>query len=334
MSQGIIDKYYKNVFLDSSINTIGGDGRFAKWSLPSSYFNCANNQYIKVLLNSFSMRRNWYNINFNNNTFFATDGTTFVPIVIAQGDYTTYADLATAIQTALVATYAGATCTFTAETRKFTLNMTGAATFPATYFFVGFLCKDDTTNPDPTVIPRAAFFNDSYEILGGFPTRDGTSLVNMFGATVGQVQHTSPFVGALNTINEIVIRSSLQGQNFQSYSYERDLKDDTGVTPTDIMARIPLEFAYYTPANAEFIHYDDFDDNFSVIVPQKQLNEVILVVTDGKGRLLPQTASGQAQLGLLSFRACLKFETISQVVPQQHYLSPKDITQKQFSYLS
>ncbi len=338
MSLGIAEKFYKNVFLDSSINTVRGDGRFAAWSVPSQNFTCANNQYFQVLVNSFSMRRNWYNINFNNNAFFATDGnpaTVPTPITIAQGDYTTFADLATAIQAGLVAAYPGATCVFDDPTRKFVIDMSGAATFPANYFFVGFLCKDDSTNNHPSVIKRAAFFNDSYEILGGNPTRDGNNLVNLFGATVGQVIHTSPYVGALNTINEIVIRSSLQGQNFQSFSYERDLKDDTAITPTDILARIPLEYAYYTAANAEFIHYDDLDENFAVIIPQKQINEIILVVTDGKGRLLPEVSSGQSAQGLLSFRACLKFETITQVVPQQHILSPADIKlPNTFSYLS
>ncbi len=334
MSLGITDKFYKNVFLDSSINTVRGDGRFAAWSVPSQNFSCANNQFFKVLMNSFSMRRNWYNINFNNNVFFAYDGATYTPIRIAQGDYTSFADLATAIQTALSAVYAGATCTFSATTRKFTLNMTAAATFPAGAFFVGFLSKNDSTNPDPAVIQRADFFNDSYEILGGFPTRNGANLVNLFGATVGQVAHVSPFVGALNSINEIVIRSSLQGQNFQSYTYERDLADDTGLTPTDILARIPLEFAFYTAANAEFIHFDDRDDNYSVIIPQKQVNEIILVVTDGKGRLLPQVASGQSSQGLLSFRACLKFDTVTQVVPQQHITVPSDAQQNRFSFLS
>ena len=332
MSLGITDKFYKNVFLDSSINTIRGDGRFAAWSVPSQNFTCANNQFFKVLVNSFSMRRNWYNINFNNNVFYATDGVTFTPIRIAQGDYTSFATLAVAIQTALAAAYVGATCVFDATTRKFTVDMTLAATFPVAGFFVSFLSKDDATNPDPTVIQRADFFNDSYEILGGLPTRDGTTLVNMFGTTVGQVAHISPFVGALNSINEIVIRSSLQGQNFQSYSYERDLKDDTGITPTDIIARIPLEFAFYTAANAEFIHFDDKDDNYSVIIPQKQINEIILVITDGKGRLLPQVASGQSAQGLLSFRACLKFDTVTQVVPQQHVTLPQDVPQKQFNY--
>jgi len=334
MSLGITDKFYKNVFLDSSVNTVRGDGRFAAWSVPSQNFTCANHQFFKVLMNSFSMRRNWYNINFNNNVFFAFDGVTYTPIRIAQGDYTSFADLAAAIQDALSIVYAGAICTFDDTTRKFTLDMTAAATFPVTSFFVGFLSKNDSTNPAPAVIQRADYFNDSYEILGGRPTRDGATPVNLFGDTVGKTAHVSPFVGALNSINEIVIRSSLQGQNFQSYSYERDLKDDTGLTPTDIIARIPLEFAYYTPANAEFIHFDDKDDNYSVIIPQKQVNEIILVVTDGKGRLLPQVASGQSKEGLLSFRACLKFDTVTQVVPQQHITVPSDVPTKEFNFLS
>jgi len=329
--------YTKNIFLDSSINTETGDGRFARWICPSEGFSVANTQFIKMTVNSFTMRRNWYNINQHNNLFYSYDpGTDFYqPYTVAPGNYTTLTSVAAAIQTALQVVHAGALCTFDPQSRKFSLDMTGAGGFGATNFFVGFSVKEGFApgvSPQPT---QQGLFNDSFEVLGGIPTRQTTlspfTPKNMFGATVGQVVHITFYVAALNTLSELCVRSSLQGGNYQSFGYEQNLPNASGLTNTDIIARIPIRNATWT-AEEEFIHFEDFDDNFSVIIPEKQLSQFVFSVTDHKGRLLPEVNAGQAQDGSLSFRLSLKMSILNDTSSRDHMTLPGDVSQMNFSY--
>ena len=331
--------YTKNIFLDSSINTETGDGRFARWICPSEGFSVANTQFIKMTVNSFTMRRNWYNINQHNNLFYSYDPTSdfYQPYTIAPGNYTTLTSVATAIQAALqINVGIGGVCTFDPLTRKFSLDMTGAGGFGATDYFVGFSVKEGVPPGTAFPLPTAeGLFNDSFEVLGGIPTR--TSGIppfqpkNMFGTTVGQVVHISYYVAALNTLSELCVRSSLQGGNYQSFGYEQNLPNASGLTNTDIIARIPIRNATWT-AEEEFIHFEDFDDNFSVIIPEKQLSQFVFSVTDHKGRLLPQVAPGQAQDGSLSFRLSLKMSILNDTSSRDHMTLPGDVSQMNFSY--
>ena len=328
--------YTKNIFLDSSINTEGSDGRLARWICPSDGFSVANNQYIKMTLNSFSMRRNWYNINTSNNTFYSQDGAgIYTEYIIQQGNYTNFTDLTLAIQDAVQVSHPLALVSWDPTSRKFEFNMTLAVTFGALEKFVGFIVKSTPGGP-PTGVSPNGFFNDAFEILGGRPSRD-LPPTNMFEdlatltPAVGNVKHSSYYVGALNSISELVIRTSLQGGNFQSFGYERNLPASSGLTNTDIIGRIPIDEATWTQQK-EFIHFEDRDDNFSVIVPEKQLSQMVFQVSDHKGRLLPEVNFGQAAEGGLSFRLSLRMSIMNDVSRREHITLPSDIRQQTFNY--
>jgi hypothetical protein len=326
--------YTKNIFLDSSINTEGNDGRLARWICPAEGFSVNTQQFIKMTLNSFSMRRNWYNINTNNCIFYSLNGLTYTEYVIQQGNYTTFTSLATAIQNAIQVVHPLATVLWDPTSRKFQFDMTLALTFNAIEFFVGFICK---TGTPPGGVSDLGFFNDSFEILGGRPTRDVNIIQNLMAQVgtavpaVGNIIHESYYVGALNTIAELVIRTSLQGGNYQSFGYERNLPSASGLTNTDIIARIPIDEATWTPQK-EFIHFEDFDDNFSVIIPEKQLSQMVFSVGDHKGRLIPEVNFAQAQDGALSFRLSLKMSVMNDISSREHITLPSDIRQKTFNY--
>ncbi len=328
--------YTKNIFLDSSINTEGNDGRLARWICPAEGFSVANQQYIKMTLNSFSMRRNWYNINQYNCIFYSKDGTTYTEYIIQQGNYTTFTSLATAIQNAIQVVHPLATVAWDTTSRKFAIDMTAVPIldFPAGAFFVGFICK---AGPQPVGVSELGFFNDAFEILGGRPTRDVSIITNMFQdpatglPATGTVVHQSFFVGALNSISELVIRTSLQGGNYQSFGYEKNLPSASGLTNTDIIARLPIDEATWTPEK-EFIHFEDYDDNFSVIIAEKQLSQLVFSVTDHKGRLIPEVNFQQAQDGALSFRLSLKMSVMNDISSRDHLTLPSDVRQKTFNY--
>ena len=78
-------KFARNVFVDSEINSIG-NGQISKINFPPSAFSIAPGEMMRMILTSFEMRRNWYNVNPSNNTFYLYDPAgagTYSPIVIA-----------------------------------------------------------------------------------------------------------------------------------------------------------------------------------------------------------------------------------------------------------
>lgn len=322
-------KYARNIFVDSEINAIG-NGQITKINFPSSAFSINSKEQMRLVLSSFEMRRNWYSVNPTNNTFYLYDPAglgTYTPIVISQGTYSTFNDLATAIQTAIIAAgFGGSTCTYDAITRKFSITLAGA---PVNSYFVCFQVKADSAL-QPTTVSGSGYFNDSQELLGAIPTRDGWNgvPVNAFGATTGNTTHISPFVGALNTLEAIYIRTNLHSGNYQTYGFERDLPNSSGLTPTQIFARIPLTRAYFDP-QFEFVSFEDPNSLFNMYLSQTQLSQVLFTITDDKGRLIQEVADGQADAGNLSFKMSFRWEVlVDDLPPTERILNLKNVSGK------
>lgn len=320
-------KFQRLVYIDSEINTIG-NGQTTKVIFPAQPFSVGAKETMRMILSSFEFRRNWYSINQTNNTFYLNDGAgNYTEITIAPGSYRSFPDLATAIQTAVAAVVAGSTCAWDDITRKFTITLGAAA--PVGSFFVCFQCK---TGVIPVGVSNSGFFNDIHEILGAQPTRDSSVPVNAFGSSTGPGAHISPYVGALNTLEAIYIRTGLQTNNYQTFGFERDLPDQNGLTPTQIFARIPLSRAYYDN-QFEFVSFEDPNDLFQIDVGQKQLTTVNFRITDDKGRDIAEVSPGQAQDGCLSFKMVLKWQVLEPIpspiglpngqVPRINYSDPR-----------
>ena len=299
------------IYIDSEINTIGNRSK-AKVLLPPHPFSVYQQDRMRLTLVSFEMRRNWYSINATNQIFYVHSPTagTYQEVVIPAGSYDTFADLAAAIQTGLQVVLASATCTYADLSRKFTLALTGAA---ADAILVSFQVKEALPAALAAAgVSVAGYFQDSHEILGLIPTRTSTP-VNGADAT-GPGNHVSPFVGALNTLEAIYLRTNLMGGNFQTYGHERFLPDRNGVTDTQIFARIPLERASYDEF-FPFVTFEDTNNLFQLNLQQKSLDSLELYVTDDKGRLLSEVDPRQADLGLMSFKVVLKWEHLTSPPP-------------------
>lgn len=329
--------YFRNVYLDSEINAIG-NGQVSRIQFPSSAFSIRPGQMMKMVLTSFEMRRNWYSINATNNKFYlyspsAPVGSQYQEITIVPGSYRSFGgaspspvgSLARAIETALTTALGGApTCGWDEVSRKFQITLPVGT--PADAYLVCFQVKQSPDNPEPANISDSGYFGDSAEILGARPTRDGYTVpVNAFGATVGVGPHDSPYVGALNTIETIFLRSSLQTNNYQSYGFERNLPNQSGLTPTTIFARIPLSRAYYND-EFEIIQFEDTNDLFSILLQQTQLSDMLFEITDHAGRRLQEVSVGQANDGNLAFKLSFRWEVVEQETPQGEYrISPPPI---------
>ena len=75
----------RNLFVDSSA-TQRGESRSVTLSVPQGMMECQDHQTLRVTLASFQMRKNFYNVNQHNNTFFvfAKTGVPATPVAYHQ----------------------------------------------------------------------------------------------------------------------------------------------------------------------------------------------------------------------------------------------------------
>lgn len=280
---------------------------------------------MRMVLKSFTMPKAFYDINKTNNTFFyRKSDDTEVRIALEQGDYTG-AELATEIQAKVRASELGGTafaCTYSSKTRK--LNFVIPANYP-TGFFVCYFDKSIGRSAD-----NQAQYSDAYEVLGGTPTTDINTPINMFASA--HINGTATAVSSkypvrLSTIENIYLRCSLQGDAYCTTSYE-PFKTGNKLDGTDIWAAIPN----VTNSNG-YIVLEDNSEDFQIHLKQGQVSDLKFSLSDGKGRELPLVADEQAKDGNINFNLVFKFEILSEphearIVTEgvSRYLHPPEMT--------
>ena len=324
--------FYRNVFLDTELNSLGG-GQASRITFPSNEFSIKSSQLMKLTLTSMEIRRSWYSINKYNNTFFLYNFPAvgqYTPITIKPSSYKTFASLATGIQNAILAipALAGSLCVYEDEVRKFKITLAGAL---ASSYFVCFQVSGNNPPKPAGVDTQDQYFSDSTEILGGKRTAggwDGITPNNAFvdsnevdaNPKVGNGNHYSKYVGALNSIEALYLRTGIQNNNFQSLSFEGGSvsQPQSSLVSTSIFARIPISRATYDDV-FEIIQYEDYNDNFSMLLQQSHLSEMTFVISDHAGRPLAEVSEGQSKDGSLSFKISVRWSIIEQEVPQGEY---------------
>ena len=307
-------KEHRNIFIDSRAGT--QNNHKSQIHLPTQSFNCLGDELMRITLNSFSMRRNFYKINETNNTFYGVDvanSSTLYEVKITEGDYNNFDDLATAIQTAIRATFGGTpTCQYDEQVRAFTFNMaTSASNWDSTDgYFTSFLDKNSTDKEK---------FNDAHEILGGRAEEDATKtsgFVNMFGTSTGD-DHVSIFPAQLDTIADLFLTTNLQTNNFETHGFRRGTTGENTITNSQKFARIPIErdlaifnTSNYCPTLHDIIKFEDSNDLYSIYLQNKQLTQVIFDIEDEKGRPIPRVQTGQFAAGNLHYKMVLKWEVL------------------------
>ena len=262
--------HHKNVFINSETD-LDGDGESVHVLFPPDAFSTNDkDEVMRLTLNSFTMRRNFYAINEHNNVFYDGSyvGHKANKHTLTPGDYTA-TELAIEISNATVAT----SCTFNDNKRKFTITKT----LTASHFFWS----------DPTL--------DTHEILGGTPDK-------LFDDS-GSGTHISKFPIQLDSISDVYIRSSLQSSNFMTN------KGNNHLGNSNIFARIPLYKDGSALADTKVVKFEDSNDLYSIYIPNHQLNNVRFFITDDKERPLPVT-SAQKVAHNLNFKMTFKFEIL------------------------
>jgi len=267
-------------------------------NFPSESFSAKGNELIRLTLLEFNLKRTFYNINSTNNKFFIRDGSTDREVIIPEGNYSTGAELATAIQSA---TTSITTCVFDDITEKLTVTL--ANTVDVASYLYSTKIKD---TPDK--------FYNTHDVLGGLPTLDDSSestLVEMFDIDLVNTRvSVSKYPIQLQTINQVLLKTNLQTNNFQSKINLPD-KDMASVVNSQLFASIPV------PENTtdKLIKFVDSNNTFQMYLQTKNLNSITLDIEDVDGNTLPALDNQQYSSGNLHYSMVLKYEVIDPEVP-------------------
>lgn len=333
--------------MDSGTNRIG-DGVDASWTNNDGTLSVqGNDKFLKMTLQTLSLHRNFYTVNYTNNKFYMTNFLGgYAPVTIPDGEYATLPLLASAIEAAILlaggGSYAGITVVYDTPTRKFIIDMApaGASWDPATDRFL-FFC-DPRNLPgaaaiQPVDLPPYGVFNDSYLLMGAKPNRNTDNFPFVEGLEKAPPAfpkvYYSYFPAMLGTMDEIVVRCQTPGVNMSSYGYDVSTgpNNNASLVPSNILARIPIRETTYFAPTAYIQYISDSSDTFSMLLGVKNLNKIRLVLTDARGRPLPQAGEDQAKDGVLSFRASIIIDYLQARLQQGsgRILQPQDLIQQQ-----
>ena len=285
---------------------------------------------MSLTLQSFGIRRNWYNINPTNNTGYISvtpsGGTeALYEFNIIPGSYATFTTLATAIQSSCnaaiidhsIAALNNFTATYDSISRLFTITCTKSAGNNGTAVQIKcFAVK----GPPPTGVSLQGGFSDIYEILGGKPLRSATtttgSLDLVAGTAANVEQLRSKFPASLNSLDAVYIHlPGLETGNFMSTGHESHIEDSVRLVESSLFARIPFDSSSFDEIHEVVQFEDPGGDSFQSFLTRKSLEHIEMRVTDSKGRSLANIDHTQEEEGLLSFKAVLRFDIFSPPTP-------------------
>lgn len=315
MTKGNLSKL---IFLDSSMNTHGDS---TKILVPPMPFSAKSNESIALTLVNFGIRRNWPNINVTNGIFYLyqnVGGTTptYTEVRIADGFYNAFkgssgTPLLGAIEMAVNGVLANledpaTTCSYSFDdaTRRYTFTFSHNSSNPISVRC--FHCKQGVP---PTGVSAAGFYNDSYQLLGGYRITDPAAI------TVESLDNSTPntavsyYPASLNTLDALYVRlRSPSPHNYMTTSMDANLTTQERLVESEIFARIPLENAFFTKQH-EMVHFEDSgSDAYQCMLNQKILDSLEIRLTDDKGRNLAEILPFQSQVGLMTFHMCLRFD--------------------------
>jgi hypothetical protein len=345
MSQEVVNSY--NIFIDSERNlSSNSNGNRIRLPLSQTPISCAENQFLRLTLQSFSMYKSWTNINSNNSTFRIQQTQSFpagtnVPLIdkVANLPHLNYAnlfDLATNFGTQLASELnvhtgvALATPALTLITPENTTTIAGT-TDNIISFTINFASAHGmTSNP---IIQFKVQDGDIFEILGGNRIRDFTDTTTPSvdcDATTNptQVRVQCYYNAQLSSQQNIYLRTTTNTTNIQTSSFNSGNTDTPNINMMEnsrILGKIIIDDEFATFTSGTQMEY-------FLNLTSKSLTFLDLFITDSHGRDIPSTTRGtgnaQSTLGNRSFECVVKLDVVQYLGLQNNMLQTKGIDYK------
>ena len=267
----------RNLFVDTA-SVVAGESRSVIINVPQGVLDCAENQTMRLSLQTFSMYKNWYNVNQLNNQFFllgqqVNGDVVSAKITLTPGEYQSWSDpnigMNKAIFDSLDAvlkappfsiTTPATTVTRNDLTKKQQIifdapNAAGPTTFQA--FKIVCFTLPEYTSSIPGLITdiigsdQNAAFQDTNQILGGCPVIKQTgsetfsTLTSLFnvtsvvGVTDTKYTMTGFFPSQLTSTKNVYLRTNLNSTSFQTSGLDQQASNFPYVVSSQILAKIP-----------------------------------------------------------------------------------------------
>lgn len=313
-----------NFYVDTSRDV--GEGDDAQIQLAGNKISCGDGQLLRLCLTEFSMYKNFYSINPNNNKFrLTTNLGSGAPheLEIQPNNYRTVGNIiekfADIIKTQLKADSGNSNITsdFEPGVNDY-INLTGTRIFKVTLDFQA---------PHGITQFRVQCFSavsDSYLILGGDRIDDTTSTGSSFdidfSTDPNKVVITGRYPCQRHSEHHIYVRTDSLSNNIETASLSAATGPyDTHTLSSNILAKIPIDTEFCS-LSASGPH-----DEFFVNLTQRSLTSLRLFLTDSKGRPLGRTSSTvktaagtgslQSIRGNLNFSCTLRIDVIQKMHP-------------------
>ena len=333
MSQAVVSSY--NIFVDSE-RDLAPNSRGDNIYLPlqQTPISCADNQFIRLTLQSFSMYKNFPNVNSNNNTFRYTLDQNYsgsggetaqidIPLELTNQNYSNLNDLATDFGDSLaskLAVHLNKTATVNVASVRPKSSTTIAGTTDNIITF-----DIDITGHGITadlVIQFKVRDGDIFELLGGDRIRDSVASPDTTTASItadtttsaNKITITCKFPAQLSTQQNIYLRTNVSNTNIQTESFDAGNSDVVGgdniMGGSRILGKIIIDNEFATFTSGTQMEY-------FVNLLQKQVNTLQLYLTDSHGRPLP-FITGQTTLGNASFECVVKVDIVQYMTPMNN----------------
>jgi len=346
MSQEVVNSY--NIFIDTERNlSSSSNGNRIRLPLSQTPITCAENQFLRLTLQSFSMYKSWTNVNSNNSTFRIqqTDdfsaGAGTAPLVdvavnLPHVNYANLFDLATNFGLALgleLATHTGVAMSATPLSNVLPANTTTIAgtTNNIISFTINYSAPHGmTSNP---IIQFKVRDGDIFEILGGNRVRDANDNTTISVdcdalSNPSQVSVQCYYNAQLSSQQNLYLRTTTNTTNIQTSSFNSGNTDTPNVNMMEnsrILGKIIIDDEFATFTSGTQMEY-------FLNLTTKSLTFLDLFITDSHGRDIPSTTQGtgnqQTTLGNRSFECVIKLDVVQYLGLQNNMLQTKGIDYK------
>tara|TARA_E500000318_G_scaffold25453_1_gene25438 strand:- start:1230 stop:2315 length:1086 start_codon:yes stop_codon:yes gene_type:complete len=286
-----------------------------------------NGEYGKLTLIDFTMYRNFYKVNQNNNTFFmmvTTNGVAGEPvkITIPPGDYRIGSELSTAVANAvleeikLIENQEEASVSAIKPTTNGRENQNGDGILSfklrvaqdSGIESIKFQCRNYNSNRGSADHGVDGEFNDSYALLGAkrITEEDNTFTNVSLNSVLDRNERDFTISGFYqcqdNTIPNIYIRCQEVVDNLESENFKMGVSggNDTHIVGSTILGKVNV--------SDEIIRYNgDTSSPYFIMSDNRNISELFFTITDSHGRPLPAIDSLQSTSGNLFVEMTINF---------------------------